>query len=645
MKYRNLEHKKVIWVEKLSILHILFFIIENLHCNMEIRYDEHQISYLVQKILKLLKKTNIFPEFLPAGLSLGQKDEKGYALEYYKQDDLLNSLDLFCDVNIPKEPKWMRYMIRCYLGDSLDPHITFITMVKKQMSRMKNCEHEMFIISNFANYIIINYFKEKGIKIRQFTPIISYFRIIMIPPYLIIRTLLFQIFSKKIIGNIQHNDTKPSVWFGCQPRSALWRPLRKTFSASNINKDYQFVYYLDRLDTPINSETTDSLENLNLGWLDLHHFRHAFLIMRDILHILYPLTVRKNYKHIWLIFFKVRFQVYYRLYLNLFKKFNVKIFIQYRVFSWIQEAQAQAIKSAGGIMIGIHYDNFPNFEDPFYLTPQHVFFTWGKAHYELLQKKGNTCEYILPCGLWVGGNYSINNSLLTKLSKNVKFIMSIFDSNFAYNAPQTTETFSQFYITVIELLEENPQFAAIIKSKHFDLIDVLTNMRGGDNILSKIRYFINQKRIIILDHELFDPAFAGIHADLSIGYGINSAGIIAGLYGCKAIHWDCMGYLKFPIYRDKDQKIIFSSTNEIKNAVKEAAKGDKSIGDFSKWRKKVNYFDDFRGKERMVQFIDYFMEEIIKTRDREHSLQFAVKKYMDKNGIPDDIFGAKEWWK
>lgn len=645
MKYRDPENKKVIWAEKLNILHVLFFIIENLYCNIEIRYDEHQISYFVQKILRLLKKNNISLKFLPAGLSLGQKDEKGYALEYYKQDDLLNSLELFCNISIPEEQKWMKYMIKSYLTSRLDSRIAFVTMVKKQMSQMKNCEHEMFVVSNFANYIIINYFKEKGIKIRQFTPIISYLRIIMIPPYLIIRTLLLQIFSKKIIGNIQQNDTKPSMWFQYQGKSAIWGQLRKTFGTNNINKDYKFVYYLDRIETPINSETTDSLENLNLSWLDLHNFRHAFLTIRDILHILYPLIKRKNYKNIWLIFFKVSFRVYYRLYLNLFKRFNVKIFIQHRVVSWIQEAQAQAIKSAGGIMIGLHYDNLQNEKDPFYLTPQHVFFTWGKAQYELLQKKGNSCEYILPCGIWIGENYNINNSLLIKLSKNVKFIMSIFDSNFAYNTHQTPETISQFYITVIELLEENPQFAAIIKSKYLDLIDVLTNIHGGDNIVSKIKYFINQKRIIILDIRLFDPAIAAIHADLSVCYGINSAGIIAGLYGCNTIHWDCIGYLDFPIYKDKDQKIIFLSTNEIKNAVKESAKGDKSVGDFSKWRKKINYFDDFRGKERMVQFIDYFMEEIIKTRDREHSLKFAVKKYINKNGIPDDIYGVQEWWK
>jgi len=644
MKSGDPEYKKVIWVEKLNILHVLFFIVENLYRNIEIRYDEHQISRFMQKSIRLLKKTGIFPEFLPAGLSLGQKDEKGYALEYYKIDDLLSSLELFCKVNIPKEPKWMRYMIRCYLTDSLDSRIAFITMVKKQISQMKNCEHEMFIVSNFANYIIINYFKEKGIKIRQFIPIISYLRIIMIPPYFLIRTLLFQIFSKKIIGNIQQNDANPSVWFQCMPNSALWRQLRKTFGTSNISKDYKFVYYLDRLDTPINSETTDSLENQNLGWLDLHHFRHAFLTMPDILYILHPLTIRENYKHIWLILLKVRFQFYYRVYLNLFKRFNVKVFIQYRVASWIQEAQAQAIKSAGGIMIGLQYDTLQAYKYFFYLTPQHVFFTWGKAQYELLQKKGNTCEYILPCGIWIGENYDINNSLLKKLSKDVTFIMSIFDSSFAYNAYQTTETFSQFYISVIEFLEENPQFAAIIKSKHSDLIDVLANIHGGKNIISKIKYLINQKRIIILDPRLFDPVIVAIHADLSLCYGINSAGIISGLYGCNVIHWDCAGWLKYPIYKDNDQKIIFSSTNEIKNAVKEAAKGDKSIGDFSKWRKKINYFDDFRGKQRMVQFIDFFMEEIIKTCDREHSLQFAVKKYIDKNGIPDDIYGTQEWW-
>ena len=644
MKYRDSDSKKIIWVEKLNILHVLFFIVVNLYRNIEIRYDEHQISRFMQKSIRLLKKTGIFPEFLPAALSLDQKDEEGYALEYYKEDDLLNSLDLFCKVNIPKEPKWMRYMTRSYLTDNLYSRIDFIIKVKKQMSQLKNCEHEIFVTSNFANYIIINYFKGKGVKIRQFTPIISYLRIFMIPPYFIIRTLLFQIFPKKIIGNIKQNDAKPSLWFEYVGRSAIWDQLGKTFGMSNINRDYQFVYYLDRSDTPINSETTDYLENLNLSWLDLHHFRHAFLTIRDILYILHPFTIRKNYRHIWLIFFKVRFKFYYRLYLNLFKRFNVKILIQHREASWIQEAQAQAIKYAGGIMIGLHWSNYLTSKIASHLTPQHVFFTWGKAHYEFLQKKGNTCEYILPCGIWIGEDYSINNSLLKKLSKSVKFIMSIFDSSFVYNAHQTVETFFQFYIAVIELLEENPQFAAIIKSKHSNLIDVLTNISGGDNIVSKIKYFINKKRIIILDPKLFSPVTSAMHADLSVCYGINSAGIISGLYGCNVIHWDCAGLFEFPIYKDKDQKIIFSSTNEIKNAVKKSAKGDKSIGDFSKWRKKINYFDDLRGKERMVQFIDYFMEEIVKTCDREYSLQFAVKKYIDKNGIPNDIYGAQEWW-
>jgi len=135
MNYRDPEYKKIIWVEKLNILHVLFFIAENLYRNIEIRYDEHQISRFMQKIIKLLKKTGIFPELLLAALSLDQKGEEGYALEYYNIDDLLNSLEYFCKANIPKEPKWMRYMIRCYLTDSLDSRIAFITMVRKKCRR------------------------------------------------------------------------------------------------------------------------------------------------------------------------------------------------------------------------------------------------------------------------------------------------------------------------------------------------------------------------------------------------------------------------------------------------------------------------------------------------------------------------------
>ena len=84
---------------------------------------------------------------------------------------------------------------------------------------------------------------------------------------------------------------------------------------------------------------------------------------------------------------------------------------------------------------------------------------------------------------------------------------------------------------------------------------------------------------------MYSPVDAAEAADLSVCFGLNSAGIIAGLLGLRAIHWDCTGWLKYPIYRDKDQKVFFATLPETRQAVMRAAAGDKTIGDFNKWRK------------------------------------------------------------
>lgn len=119
---------------------------------------------------------------------------------------------------------------------------------------------------------------------------------------------------------------------------------------------------------------------------------------------------------------------------------------------------------------------------------------------------------------------------------------------------------------------------------------------------------------------------------------MNSAGIVAGIHGCRAIHWDCSSWLKHPFYKNPTQKFLYTSLDEFKKAIIDASNGDQTIGDFSAWRQKLNHFDDFKASERVGGFIQSFMDDVIKTDEAKQSLDFAVEKYIKVNNVGVDFF-------
>jgi hypothetical protein len=58
----------------------------------------------------------------------------------------------------------------------------------------------------------------------------------------------------------------------------------------------------------------------------------------------------------------------------------------------------------------------------------------------------------------------------------------------------------------------------------------------------------------------------------------------------------------FPIYMESDQKILYPSLDDLENAIFRVSEGDQSIGVFSKWQQKLNYFNDFKAPERVGHF-------------------------------------------
>jgi len=640
--FRNQGPKRIIWIQKINVLQGLCFFLSSITSNIEVRFDENIASKTTNEFLSFFNKLRKIPLFTPAKLLLNKKSNNGYALEYKRLNNISKIIEHINTSVSLKEHQSIRKMTASYILSYLERNITFLTMVENEIIKNSANQHEIFISGNFANNYIMDFFRSINTLIRQSSTIPSYLRQIATLILAILRVLFYQLFSRKIVGNVRKQFMKPSVWIEFESSFGIWGKFKDSLSRIARATEYHIVYYFDRPDTRCNYNNVNNIEKLGFKWINVLYLKHATISIEDIKRI-FSVLKKKSKMPLWFFIFYFHYEFIWRAYKNLYKYFNVRILLQHQEWNWIQQAQAQAIESAGGIMIGTHWSHYLDYQYPWQLNPQHVFFVWGKAHYELMKKADRLCKIILPCGLWINGDNEQLMDIRNRLSEKIRFVIAVFDGSVAYDNYQSPDTLSQFYLNIIELFEHNQELGGLIKSKKFNF-EIFDKLSDGDQIMRRLEALVNSKRLLLLDAKITSPITAARVSDISVCYGINSAGIIAGLHGCKAIHWDCSGWLRYPIYKESDQKVFYSTLDELNIAINKAASGDKSIGDFSRWRNIINYFDDAKGMYRIVFFIEEFMNAINNNLDRSDALKVSVKKYVEKYGIPEEWFEPMGWW-
>ncbi len=633
------QKRKTLWLESLTVWGILFLIFCNGITGYEIFFDEHRATPRALRFAAIVAK--ILPvRFYPAGFCLNQKDEKGLSLEYYRVDNHCAIVDRFCENQLSSDPAWLRNMTKCFISSQLiEDRNTFVTLVLHRLRGIESSEHLIYLSGHYLNFLLQDFF-EPQIKVKSIPSIIAFLRLVATPFALIIRTGMQRLFHAGVKGNIRENQKTPAFWIELPRKTGNWNQLREFIAINSASRTYDIVYYLDRPDTPSRPETTEELENQGFGWIDTHNMLHARLFAADYLRLMASFFVSLRQRHFWFALYLFHFEIRRALYLSLYQRFNVRLLFQHQEASWLQEAQKQAIESAGGIMVGLHWSHYPNMRYPSHLTPQHVMLAWGVSHREYLEIKGNTCLYIIPCGLWVAGTGAKRKDINPPQKGN--FTIAIFDSSVEYLIYQCAENLSKFYLEVLSILEDNPSFSGISKSKYMG-VEEFRHLPSGEEIVRRLKSLEKQGRLRVLDSTRYSPVDAAEAADLSVCFGLNSAGVIAGLLGLRAIHWDCVGWLKYPIYRDKDQKVLFATLPETRQAVMQAAAGDKTIGAFNKWRKWINHFDDCAGRERIMRFINLYMQE---SGGDITLLDSTVKQYLSEyKGVVEFYEDKKRGWK
>ena len=402
-----------------------------------------------------------------------------------------------------------------------------------------------------------------------------------------------------------------------------------------VYNNFNFVYCLSRYDIEIPKQVGLLSEFTNIYWISL--FKILYIRKRSIgifLRALKTLFCEVKYHKTSLVILSLYldFALYYWIYVSILSRYNVKLLVQHRDTSWLQVVQAKALEEIGGIMVGFHWSNFPGMTPDGWFS-QHVLFVWGNVYYDLFKYYKSSAKYILPSGQWISG---VGGFVSNNVSSEDDFTIAVFDSSASFTIWNTPDHLSQFYLFIIKLLSNNNKINAVFKCK-FQAIDDLIDLPEGQKIINYLRRFIEQKRAKFLS-SLKSPVIAAKMADLSVCFSLNSAGIVCATHGCKAVHWDFVGWREFPIYKDSEQKILYNSLESLEHAIIGASKGDTSIGDFSKWKKEFSYFEPSTSAERVGRFVQNYMEKVVKTNDAFHSLKFAAQKYIEENDVATDFF-------
>ena len=628
---------KSIWVERLSLPVVVILLLKRLCSNIIVRYDENRISTLAKLVLSLLKTLNIIKaSFAPAHLTLSKKGKTGNALKCEIMANLKICVESLIENYIPCKSERFKNMTKSYLSTRLVDAMEFITMVESTKDFQKD-EDVIYLSLNILNSFINQLYKNGQYRFQQPPISIKYVYFFLKPPLFIGVFLILKLLPYKVKNNI--GRIRPAIWI-----EETGGGIDYAFFLNHLRvKDYDIVYYFDRKETLVDDESIRVKKEEGVKCIDMHFLsliKLANIRINDLLKL-----CRKSFDDfskypLWFCIFLFEYRVLYELYRSVYLGFQVKMLLQHQETSWLQEAQSSALESVGGIMIGMHWSSFVYFE-PLHLYPQHVYFVWDKVNFEFIQKIGNSCRYILPCGLWILPSLEkieeVNN-----LSKNVEFVIAVFDTGAGYRLLRSVYDLSEFYLRTLNVLEKCEYMGGIVKSKKMELED-LCALPKGNEIVGRMGKLIEGRRLVFLNRETC-PATTAIHADLCVCMGINSAGIISGVHGVNTIFWDTASLINHPMYLNQDEWGLYTSPEEFENAIVKASQGDKLIGDSSEWKKRYMYFDDFKSHERVGKFIQAFMENVVESGDANSALDLTVGEYLKENDIGDDFYELDNYW-
>ena len=382
---------RVTWLEGLRAMDVVAACLSQPFSGGAVYYGEAGESVSARCMLALIKRCKIRVDLFPVSLSLAKESPEGQTLVYNVSEDMFLCGEKLFKGSMGDRPLRIKNAISCLMSAWLRNRIAFAAIAGSKAKTMRNKNHVIRFERNSMNKMLCRLYEERGFVVKETWGIYEYIRnaktILSLAKH-VVKSKVIPARPRSNIANI-----RPSVWIEYDKISMI----DFTFWKKHTNNAlFDIVNYLDRGDTPVTGKITGEIENNGELWVDAHSEAIASNITIPALAALIKGLLRPDDRPFWIKMFDFEYNYWTSAYAAYFKKFKVKILIQHQDTSWKQEAQAAAVESAGGIMMGFHWSNYPLRMTPSHLFPYHVFFEWGKIFDNFLPLEDNLCNYWFP---------------------------------------------------------------------------------------------------------------------------------------------------------------------------------------------------------------------------------------------------------
>lgn len=404
------------------------------------------------------------------------------------------------------------------------------------------------------------------------------------------------------------------------------------FEDSKIDPS-DLVLYFDRSDQRINANI---IKEINTRQMNTLNMRHPVINVKNPFKVLIQTfkDVHKfksfSYQEIDIWLTQINYIFLINCFREVFRKYKCKIIHQHQEFWPKTLVLALAIRMEKGVFIWNHWsiDRFP--VSYFHWGFADILFSWGEHNDGYFNCHDFSYKYLFQTGLIAAdGNYRGEISgYKYQFPKDLSLVVNILDSTYGSTSQNSYESMKYFYKEMLSMIYNNKNWGAVVKSKGKTFEDIIKNKQ----IKNYVNLLKNENRIIILAPDEKVSTSAKI-SDISVSYGINSAGVIAALSGSKSIYWDLNGNIEHPLYYLKKKNfLIFKSVIKIEEALKQFIKGDQNIGNHKDYLHLFDTYCDDNGRKRAGQIISRLFSNFKSNLELQDNLNQIKKEFQNKWG-------------
>jgi len=298
-----------------------------------------------------------------------------------------------------------------------------------------------------------------------------------------------------------------------------------------------------------------------------------------------------------------------------------------------------AIHLAGGIRVGTHWScgDSPNTSN---MRTPHVFFLWGAHDAKICMGSGSVSQQLIIAGCAISeinlGTVPSDATLTKSASvrdKGAETVLVLFDSS---------PTVTNFYRFFLQWVLDDSRIGILIKPKKKDLRKKYSEL--GDLFSSASE----TGRMHILEESIW-PGNAAKISDFCVGIGTISAVAVSALVGARTIYLDYARLNQNPItkpYSTLDSlgpdRCVFYDHESLQASISDYLDDPLSkpyLGDATPVLDQFDPFRDGKARQRIGEYIECYLNNIDKGKNREHSLKCAAINYAEKWGEDKVVLG------